>query len=76
MNPKRKIEYVCDSNKINAGIGRDILFFNFSEVNFLDYQKTYNKVESGMGRFTARFISCQNFFGNVYWIVHHHLPLP
>lgn len=65
LNPKRKIEYVCDSNKINAGIGRDILFFNFSEVNFLDYQKTYNKVESGMGRFTARFISCQNFFGNV-----------
>jgi len=65
LNPKRKIEYVCDSTKINAGIGRDILFFNFSEVNFLDYQKTYNKVESGMGRFTARFISCQQFFGHV-----------
>lgn len=65
LNPKRKIEYVCDSTKINAGIGRDILFFNFSEVNFLDYQKTYNKVESGMGRFTARFIGCQQFFGHV-----------
>lgn len=65
LSPGRWMEYVCDSNKTNSAIGRDILFFNFSEVNFLDYHKTYDKIESGMGRFTARFIGCKDFFGQV-----------
>lgn len=65
ITPGRWVEYVCDSTKTNSAIGRDILFFNFSEVNFTDYHKTYDKIESGMGRFTARFIGCKDFFGQV-----------
>lgn len=63
--PSRRSDYIFDSTKTNSAIGRDILFFNFSEVNFTDYYKTYDKIESGMGRFTARFIGCKDFFGQV-----------
>ena len=55
-----------DAVRTNNFIGADVIFFSFSEINFINnYEKMYSKLESAFGRYKSRFIKCIGYFGNI-----------
>ena len=59
------IEQVADSTRTNATIGSDVLFYNFSEINFVEKKAAYEKLDSGFKRWDSRFRFVRKYFGNI-----------
>lgn len=59
------IEQVADSTRTNATIGSDVLFYNFSEINFVEKKAAYEKLDSGFKRWDSRFRFVRPYFGNI-----------
>lgn len=59
------IEQVCDTVRSNANIGSDVLFYNFSELNFIPYEKAWDKISDALTRWSSRFQMLIHYFGLV-----------
>ena len=59
------VRYNVDGVRSNTTIGADVIFYNLSEVNFINYDKSYQRIESAISRYKTRFQKCMGFFGNI-----------
>lgn len=59
------IEQVCDSVRSNNNIGSDTICFNYSELNFIPYDRAHEKLDQGLKRWSSRFEMFINYFGLV-----------
>lgn len=57
--------YVADGPRSNNAIGGDIIYANFSEVNFIEYWKIKFKVDQLFSRFESRFLKVLGYFGGI-----------
>jgi hypothetical protein len=60
-----RIELVSDGIRGNSNIGSDVLFYNLSELNFIEYHKAFEKLDQSLKRFDSRFGRFSDFFGNI-----------
>lgn len=49
----------------NKGIGGDVVYYNLSEINFINHDKAVEKVNSAISRFYSRWRSAIGYFGHV-----------
>lgn len=49
----------------NKGIGGDVIFYNLSEINFINHDKAVEKVNSAISRFYSRWRAAIGYFGHV-----------
>lgn len=59
------LEQVCDSTRSNNNIGSDVLFYNLSELNFINYESAHEKLDAALKRWSSRFEMLTNYFGFV-----------
>lgn len=59
------IEQVADSIRSNNNIGSDVLFYNLSELNFVGYDRAYEKLDQATKRWSSRFERLTDYFGMV-----------
>jgi len=59
------IEQVADSIRSNNNIGSDVLFYNLSELNFIGYDRAYDKLDQATKRWSSRFERITDYFGMV-----------
>jgi len=62
---KPTITHFLDTPRSKGPIGMDVLFYVFSEVNFIAPEKAKMKLDTGFNRFASRFQKVQDWFGNV-----------
>ena len=46
--------------------GHDILFYHFSEINFVDYDRVKLRIDQSFSRLKSRFIKILDYFGNIF----------
>jgi hypothetical protein len=59
------IEQVCDSVRSNNNIGSDVIFYNMSELNFINFDSAHEKLDMALKRFNSRFDRIRRYFGLV-----------
>ena len=59
------VNYITDGIRVNNTIGSDVLFYNLSELNFINYAKASDKINSAIGRFKSRFQRGIGYLGNI-----------
>lgn len=59
------IEIVADGTRTNKNIGSDVIFYNLSELNFVNPDKAYEKLNLAKDRWKSRFLGIRNFFGHL-----------
>ncbi|MEM5877923.1 MAG: hypothetical protein QXF12_03510 [Candidatus Aenigmatarchaeota archaeon] len=59
------IAFVTDGVKSNNAIGGDVIFYVFSEANFVKERIIMYKIDQSYKRFKSRFILAMNYFGNI-----------
>lgn len=57
--------YVSDGPRTNSAIGGDVIFYHFSEVNFIDFYKAKHKIDQAFDRYKSRFLRVLNYFGGI-----------
>jgi hypothetical protein len=60
-----QIEIVADGVRTNKNIGSDVIFYNLSELNFVNPDKAYEKLNSAKDRWKSRFLGIRNYFGHL-----------
>lgn len=58
-------KYVCDGPRTNNAIGGDVIFYHFSEVNFINYYTAKFKIDQAFDRYKSRFLRVMNYFGGI-----------
>lgn len=56
---------IAEGPNRNKGIGGDVVFYNLSEINFIDHDKAVEKINSAISRFYSRWRSAIGSFGHV-----------
>jgi hypothetical protein len=64
-NPPIGTMFKVDGPNSNNGIGGDIVYYNLSEINFIDYDKAVTKMDTAFKRFDSRFQKAKGFLGNI-----------
>jgi hypothetical protein len=59
------IERVADGTRGNSNIGSDVIFYNLSEINFVNQEKAYYKLDQALKRFDSRFGRMSDYFGHI-----------
>lgn len=57
--------FVADGVKSNNAIGGDVVFYVFSEANFVSEKVIINKLDQSYKRFKSRFILAKDYLGNI-----------
>jgi len=60
-----EIEIVADGPRGNSNIGSDVLFYNLSELNFINRDKADEKLDQALKRWDSRFGTLTDYFGHV-----------
>lgn len=60
-----KIDQVADGPRTNANIGSDVIFYNLSEINFVNPDKAHEKLDQAFKRWDSRFGKFKNYIGNL-----------
>jgi hypothetical protein len=60
-----EITIVADAPRSKAQIGEDVIFYNLSELNFMNYDTAWGKLNDALTRFASRFKHMVDFFGHV-----------
>lgn len=60
-----QFDIVADGTRGNANIGSDVIFYNLSEINFINPDKAYEKLDQALKRFDSRFGRFRPYFGHV-----------
>jgi len=63
--PEINITFASDGVKSNNAIGSDVIFFVFSEANFVNPEMIYNKIDQAHKRFKSRFLQAMKYVGNI-----------
>jgi hypothetical protein len=63
--PDINIAFASDGIKSNNAIGSDVIFFVFSEANFVNPEMIFNKIDQAHKRFKSRFLMAMNYVGNI-----------
>ena len=61
----KNIQQVPESTRSNTTIGSDVIFYNFSELNFIPYKQAFAKLDGGFKRWDSRFRLVRPYFGNI-----------
>jgi len=59
------ISMVSDGPRSNNAISRDVLFYNLSELNFINEDIAWYKLDQSTKRFFSRFQTVSDYFGNI-----------
>lgn len=65
MGALSKYECVADSTRINANIGSDVIFYNLSELNFVNQVQAREKLDQAFKRWKSRFRLFKNYIGHI-----------
>jgi len=63
--PNLPISFVADGVKSNSSIGGDVIFYVFSEANFVNEDMIKFKIDQAYNRFKSRFIAAKDYLGNI-----------
>jgi len=55
-----------ESLRNDNSTGDDVLFYHFSEVNFVDYYQIKFRIDQAFDRLKSRFLKILNYFGNIF----------
>ena len=61
----KQFTFTCDGPRGNNAISKDIIFYNLSELNFIPYDKAFEKLSNALKRWDSRFGRFKNYFGNL-----------
>ena len=59
------IDFQADGSKSNSSIGGDVIFYVFSEANFVNEGVIRFKLEQAYNRFKSRFLAAKDYLGNI-----------
>jgi hypothetical protein len=59
------IDFQADGSKSNSSIGGDVIFYVFSEANFVNEGVIRFKLEQAYNRFKSRFLAAKDYIGNI-----------
>jgi len=59
------INYAADGERSNVGIGSDVIFYNLSELNFINYDNAMDKISTAFGRWDSRFGKAKGYLGHI-----------
>lgn len=59
------ITFAPEGERSNKTIGSDVIFYILSELNFLNPDKAFFKLDQAFKRWDSRFFSVKGFFGNI-----------
>lgn len=65
LNGMEEIELTTEGLLGRGAIGRDVLFYVLSELNFLPYDRAFDKLNTALNRWDSRFGMMKNYFGMV-----------
>lgn len=68
MREKEKLNGITltsDGPRGNNAISKDIIFYNLSELNFISYEKAFEKLNSALKRWDSRFGRFKDYFGHL-----------
>jgi hypothetical protein len=63
--PDIPVSFVTDGTRSNNAIGGDVIFYVFSEVNFVKEQMITYKIDQAYKRFKSRFLMAMPYLGNI-----------
>lgn len=61
----RLYKFVADGPRTNKSIGGDVIFYHFSEVNFVPYSTSKYKIDQSFDRYKSRFLKIIDYFGGI-----------
>jgi len=59
------ITFTPDGPRGNSAISKDIIFYNLSEINFVPYNKAFQKLDNALKRWDSRFSMFKHYFGHI-----------
>lgn len=63
INGIDQYEFMTEGLIGKGAIGRDVIFYVLSELNFLPYDKAFEKLDTALKRWTSRFKRFTDYFG-------------
>ncbi|MEM5878763.1 MAG: hypothetical protein QXF12_07855, partial [Candidatus Aenigmatarchaeota archaeon] len=63
--PPMPFQFVADGVRSNSSIGGDVIFYVFSEANFVSQEVISFKIDQAYKRFKSRFLAAMPYIGNI-----------
>ncbi|MEM5877411.1 MAG: hypothetical protein QXF12_00880 [Candidatus Aenigmatarchaeota archaeon] len=63
--PPMPYQFVADGVRSNSSIGGDVIFYTFSEANFVSEDVIKFKIDQAYKRFKSRFLAAMPYIGNI-----------